>query len=533
MPKGPTVKNSKPKSGKDKPAPTYEYDRDGLIRACIILIVSLGLFIYVLKYSGLDFITSIVLAVLIFVAGSFLMTKSGGLQESAMGGRMMKSHWGLKMMDTISSRAVWFWNGLADWGLVLGFGLFSYFLFKKTISRRMIIFGSISIIVMLTLFVLYESIALSFINLPQISAKLPPPGSGLPSFDLSPIGYALYVMSIAVGFVGFIFFALVANAAQVLYAAIVALVTTFTPTPNYVPLGQSIPGVAPIIPGLDLPLVQGILALVVVLSVHELSHGVLGRIAKMKIKSSGLLVYGIIPMGAFVELDESKVDKLTVQQQNRISSAGVSSNMFFFLFFLVLMLGTYSLLPSVQTSYVYVVYTAAGAPANGIINPGSIILKWNNYNISTVADFKNAAVGDTPGANISVVTNETHAILKANATGKVGIGIEQGAITKPGIIPYLVEFLFPFFALAFLLNFLIAVVNYLPIPGLDGWRIFALNIKRKKITFAISALVLVAFWLNVLPYAWENPFIGIPVVAVFGWVVFFGVAWLWKWANEK
>ena len=38
----------------------------------------------------------------------------------------------------------WFWNGLADWGLVFGFGLLSYFLFCKLISDLLIVFSSMS-----------------------------------------------------------------------------------------------------------------------------------------------------------------------------------------------------------------------------------------------------------------------------------------------------------------------------------------------------------------------------------------------------
>ena len=56
-----------------------------------------------------------------------------------------------------------------------------------------------------------------------------------------------------------------------------------------------LPGLNPVI-----PLWYGILALVVAMVVHEFSHGILSRVADVKIKALGLLMF-IFPVGAFVE----------------------------------------------------------------------------------------------------------------------------------------------------------------------------------------------------------------------------------------
>ena len=82
---------------------------------------------------------------------------------------------------------------------------------------------------------------------------------------------------------------------------------------------SQIPGVAPIIPGIDIPLFAGIISLAVLLVVHEFSHGLLARAAKVRLKSIGLLIFSIIPVGAFVEPDERQISKVKKAAQTKPS----------------------------------------------------------------------------------------------------------------------------------------------------------------------------------------------------------------------
>ena len=63
-----------------------------------------------------------------------------------------------------------------------------------------------------------------------------------------------------------------------------------------------------LIPGINqfIPLTWGLIGLIVTLVVHELSHGILSRVADIKVKSLGLLV-ALIPLGAFAEPDEAQL----------------------------------------------------------------------------------------------------------------------------------------------------------------------------------------------------------------------------------
>ena len=65
-----------------------------------------------------------------------------------------------------------------------------------------------------------------------------------------------------------------------------------------------LPGVNPVI-----PLWYGIIALVVAMVIHEFSHGILSRVADVKVKALGLLLF-IFPIGAFVEPDEEEMKNM-------------------------------------------------------------------------------------------------------------------------------------------------------------------------------------------------------------------------------
>ena len=82
-----------------------------------------------------------------------------------------------------------------------------------------------------------------------------------------------------------------------------------------------LPGLNPII-----PLWYGILALVIAMVVHEFSHGILSRVANVRIKALGLLMF-FFPVGAFVEPDEEEMRSMKKWERMRLYAAGPGSNM--------------------------------------------------------------------------------------------------------------------------------------------------------------------------------------------------------------
>ncbi len=81
-----------------------------------------------------------------------------------------------------------------------------------------------------------------------------------------------------------------------------------------------LPGINPLI-----PLGYGIVALIVAIFIHEFSHGVLTRVAKVTVKSVGMLLF-VVPIGAFVEPEEKELLALPRKHRARMYATGPASN---------------------------------------------------------------------------------------------------------------------------------------------------------------------------------------------------------------
>ncbi len=83
------------------------------------------------------------------------------------------------------------------------------------------------------------------------------------------------------------------------------------------------------IPGLNplLPIVYGIIGLVIAMVFHELAHGIQSRANDIKVNHSGIL-YGVVPLGAFVEPDEEETEKASRKARMHVYAAGITTNTF-------------------------------------------------------------------------------------------------------------------------------------------------------------------------------------------------------------
>lgn len=84
----------------------------------------------------------------------------------------------------------------------------------------------------------------------------------------------------------------------------------------------AIPGFNPI-----LPLSYGIAALLFAMVVHELGHGIQARSNGIDVDSSGLL-YGVVPLGAFVEPNEEQMKAAPRRPRMDVYTAGITMNTF-------------------------------------------------------------------------------------------------------------------------------------------------------------------------------------------------------------
>jgi len=186
-----------------------------------------------------------------------------------------------------------------------------------------------------------------------------------------------------------------------------------------------IPGLNPII-----PIGYGVFALAIAVGLHEFMHGILARVAKVKIESLGLL-FLILPIGAFVEPAEAEMKALPRRERARIYSVGAGINILLALLFGVLFstMILYGVEP-VQQGMGIVGFTA-DSPAQRASPPmeiGSIIIALNNTPTPTLSAFQAARAATHPGNTVSVQAWKagavrTHWVTLGNASGSAILGI--------------------------------------------------------------------------------------------------------------
>jgi len=472
-------------------------ERNALNVAIVLLIIVALSYLYF--SSGNVLIRWLYAIIVLGVSGELIMLINK--LKGRYGTYMLGSKHGLGVIEWLSKTHKKIWLYIAEWGLTISFGIATLFIFKY-INKKVFIVGIASLVLLLFLILPYSYISMSFLNVPQITNKinnatLKNTIASAPNY----YGYLLDIITISGGFATFVAGAIIYNGVSILLATLAFIPTFINGKPNYQILNSQVAGIAPIIPGITIPLVAGILSLAILLIIHEFSHGVLARIAKVKLKSVGVLLFGIIPLGAYVEADEKELKNLTKEKKERMLIAGISSNILASIIFFVIMIVLLPELTNVFHSYVSVVATMPGYPANNVIMPGSIILKWNNYPIENLSSFKVATANDKPFSTISVETNKGSYIFKTNQTGKIGVYVQENYVITT-LFGSFIYFIFTLVALSFLLNLFVGMANLLPIPGFDGWQIYKLE-ANKKVLNILATIVLIALILNVVPWLWS------------------------------
>jgi membrane-associated protease RseP (regulator of RpoE activity) len=446
---------------------------------------------------------------LLVLAASGMIFRALFSLHGGYGVYLLSSKRGIGTVHRIARNHQRFWTSLALWGLVLGFGLLAWPLLKGRISKKLYAFGVVSAAFIMFFIVPFLSYSVIFINIPSLQRftstvqPLPSPAQYVGSvLGGNLITYALRAVTVLAGFTGYMFYLLALNSYNILVSVVASVSTA-----SIAPLSNQVAGVAPLIPGLDTPLFAGIIALVVILIVHEMSHGVLASMLKVRLKSVGLLMFGLVPVGAFVEPEEKQVAKLPMIDQDKIMAAGVSSNFLLMLiFFVPMLLMIPYVVGHIYQQSVVITATIPGYPAHNVVPVGSRLVSWNGYMVSNLTSFESFAGNESPGSVINLVTSTgsyTFTSQKVNGTSRGLIGIDVGQVSKavtPTFGDKTIYFFYTLFALLFMLNFLVAVVNLLPLPGLDGWRVYGASIKNRRFVRALTYIVLLMLLVNVLPW---------------------------------
>jgi len=278
---------------------------------------------FALAFSTLNDWIKFGLIVLELGASGVLLGRLSG-QEHFYGVILVRGVAGFKEMRYVSKHYAQLSKDLADFGLTLGYGVF-YGLHLYGLGKKLLLHFA-GLLVFYALFLLQPTLV---------------------------DGLLMAAIGTVTGLFGIGFYFIASHAYAVL---------TIPATP---------PGVIPIVPGVTVPW-EVVFALIIVAVVHELAHGVLCIVEKMKVKSSGVLLFGILPVGAFVEPDEKQLEKADVHKQRRILGAGSTSNALFFVVFLLFAVALGQALPLFVQS-VSVKSVLANSTASQILTPGEVV----------------------------------------------------------------------------------------------------------------------------------------------------------------
>jgi membrane-associated protease RseP (regulator of RpoE activity) len=321
------------------------------------------------------------------------------------------------------------------------------------------------------------------------------------------------------------------------------------------------PGSILMLPGINpmLPIVYGWVAIVCAIAIHEGAHGIIARNVGFNVKSSGLLFFLIIPIGAFVDVDEEQIKKAKPRASLKVMSAGVGGNMVVaavcLLAVLVLVGG---LTPVIDGVYINNVTEGMPAQTAGLL-PKDVLVSIDNVKINSTVNLRSLLDSKISGdimqvtvargekwenqfsttVNLTLSENRTiMGIMTSDLMTKDRLNNYQTFslnrlsmyLAPPTIASGLTPFsdsLAPFYThwlgpqwqiianglfWLWFVNFNLAIFNALPIYPLDGGRIFNITLKRyagKRISektiyaatlAATAACVILVLLVTIVPF---------------------------------
>lgn len=255
--------------------------------------------------------------------------------ESNYGIVMVRSQKYISIIDQLAKKYKKELVFFSDIAVAMAFGIFSYFMIKE--KKKTKVFLGILLTLLVNLFVMPFIFPLTA---QLISAKEIKEYREQATTQRSEPIVSLILLSLTA------FFGYIASSFILLLLQTLIIINLFIQAfSNQIPADKITPGAVPIIPGITIPLLEGIIALAIILVVHESFHGLIARIHDIEIKSTGLVFFGPIPIGAFVDPDEDTLFKLEEKLPIKrvVSSAPVSNLILSLIVLITLLLFNFSM----------------------------------------------------------------------------------------------------------------------------------------------------------------------------------------------
>lgn len=251
-------------------------------------------------------------------------------------------------------------------------------------------------------------------------------------------------------------------------------------------LSLVIPGVP--IPGspVFVPFWYGIIALFVVVLIHEFSHGIVAKAHGLRVLNSGIVFMGPL-VGAFVEPDEKKLRKNSDVIQYSVFAAGPFSNILTAVVVMLLLVAIFNPIAEAYAKPIGFSFTKIepGMPAAIAGLQTGVIYNYVNgaYVNSTeafVKAFDNVKVNDT------VIIGDEQNTYYVTPTSKpekpdkpvIGVNLETRYTNENNILMKIFLWLFGLLTWIFILSIGLGLANLLPVGPVDGGRMLGLSLMR-------------------------------------------------------
>jgi len=457
--------------------------------AIFLLIVSISLFLAVLG-APISAFFKFILSVAVLVGCGYGLSRIFKY-ECWYGIFLLKSQYGLSLLDKLAKKYPSFWRSLYELGMVIGFGSFAYFILPRknyTWQRIAFIYGLGTVLMVTFSYVIAPLATGALFSMLSGGEEFASAGQGLQT-SVSQFAFVKYI------FLGFLVLgglSLMTTAGLLIYA-IVVVASLFGAFSAGASLSSVSPGGTPIIPGINLPLVEGIAALAVVLIVHEGMHGIVARMHNFPLKSAGLVFFGFLPFGAFVDIDEKKMFKGRKEAQSAVFVAGTTANFFTSLLLVILLFAFSACTEPFRVNGFYV--------ESGALPHGAIL-----QSIDGVPVYVMMGANLSANTTYSLQTSKGEYSLTTDSNSKLGISTSfADSKGEYGVFRYAewfgwMAFVLRFLALAFALNFVVGAINLVPLPLFDGYYLMKNGVGNELAVKIIAATAAVAFVLNMLPW---------------------------------
>ena len=279
-----------------------------------------------------------------------------------------------------------------------------------------------------------------------------------------------------------------------------------------------------------------LLAVPIVLVMHEGAHGIVATLEKIKIKTGGFAVF-IALFAGFVEPDEEEFAKAKKISRLRVIGAGATSNIIFSFVIAGLLLFNPSFALIMPDGIRNILYTEPlGVPIISV-EPGSgaekaglqkddIITGINGVRISLPQDFAKVTLKPGDTATVTLIRSSQNLQIPVVVSpskddpSKGMLGIMRAALPSyQPVVPYYIHWspeIFMFLLWLWMLSFFIGIFNMLPLPILDGGKFVQSIIEKKMSEKALKTTMLslyvftfILFGLNIALSALKSGFITI------------------------